>query len=140
MWRPPQWLRRRDQPTVAAWLAIGACGMALAWVGRGGLTGQLVSIDRVPPIEYRVALEINRADWPELTLLPGISRTMALRIVRHRGESGPFRTADDLQRIPGIGPKTVAKLRPYLKVDASTADRPGPTEGAEIRSRVGRPR
>ena len=131
-WRPPACLRPSDEPTVAAWLLLAACGIAISWIRAGGLTGQLVPLDHEVPVPQLVRMNLNRADWPELTLLPGISQTMAQRIVAHRDSAGPFRTADDLQAIPGIGPKTVERLRPWLDVgpSASQADWPAVEPGS----------
>jgi competence protein ComEA len=35
----------------------------------------------------------------------------ASRIVVDRDQNGPYATLDDLERVAGIGPKTVARLR-----------------------------
>ncbi len=125
--RPPACLRPRDEPTVAIWLLLAACGIAISWLRGGGLTGKLVPIEREVPVPQLVHINLNRADWPELTLLPGISQTMARRIVAHREATGPFRTADDLQDVPGIGPKTVARLRPLLDVGEAASRAEWPT-------------
>jgi DNA uptake protein ComE-like DNA-binding protein len=39
---------------------------------------------------------------------------MAARIISER-EKAPFRSAEELRRVPGIGPKTLEKLRPFVK-------------------------
>ena len=73
----------------------------------------------------RAALLIdpNTAPWWELTALPRIGEVLARKIVAYRethqaahGESPVFASAEDLQGVPGIGPKTVARLRPHLTV------------------------
>ena len=46
--------------------------------------------------------------------LPGIGETLARRIVESRRSEGRFFEADDLQRVQGIGPKTLQRVRPYL--------------------------
>ena len=38
------------------------------------------------------------------------------RIVAER-QQAPFRSVDELQRVHGIGAKTLEKLRPYVKVE-----------------------
>jgi competence protein ComEA len=68
-------------------------------------------------------LDPNQAAWYELARLPDIGEVLAKRIVAHRNELGidrPFNTADDLQAVRGIGPKTAEKLRPYLRFDAQS--------------------
>jgi competence ComEA-like helix-hairpin-helix protein len=55
-------------------------------------------------------VDLNYADSETLQGLPGVGPALADRIIRARGEE-PFRTVDDLARVPGIGPATVARLR-----------------------------
>jgi DNA uptake protein ComE-like DNA-binding protein len=43
--------------------------------------------------------------------VPGIGRAMAIRIIAAR----PFRSADDLKRVSGIGDKKYALIRPYFQ-------------------------
>jgi len=59
-------------------------------------------------------VDINQAEWPELSQLPGIGPTLALRIVESRQNDGPFRGHDDLRRVRGIGPRTLQRITPYL--------------------------
>lgn len=54
--------------------------------------------------------DLNTADSAGLVQLPGIGPAKAVTVLRWRAAHGPFRTVDDLARIPGIGPKTAAKL------------------------------
>ena len=52
--------------------------------------------------------------WPELSQLPGIGETLARRIVESRVDDGPFVDHSDLTRVRGIGPRTLARIAPYL--------------------------
>ena len=45
--------------------------------------------------------------------LPGIGEQLANRIIESRA-SGPYRQANDLLRITGIGTGTLKKLQPFL--------------------------
>ncbi|MBI1175943.1 hypothetical protein GC207_00730 [bacterium] len=58
-------------------------------------------------------LDINSASDPELQKLPGIGKVLAGRIIAHR----PFKTVEELDEVPGIGRKTMAKLRPLVRVE-----------------------
>lgn len=56
-------------------------------------------------------LNINTASGAELELLPGIGPALAARILEDRQANGPFKTVDDLDRVKGIGPKTLERIR-----------------------------
>jgi DNA uptake protein ComE-like DNA-binding protein len=56
-------------------------------------------------------IEINTATGKELITVPGIGHVIAARIVAAR----PFRSADDLKRVSGIGEKKYAQIRPYFQ-------------------------
>ncbi|MCH7721375.1 MAG: helix-hairpin-helix domain-containing protein [Planctomycetes bacterium] len=64
-------------------------------------------------------IDPNSAPWWELTIIPGVGETTARRIVSFRSENsgavdGPFRRPADLQAVHRIGPKTAARMAPYL--------------------------
>ena len=56
-------------------------------------------------------IDINTATEKELTTVPGIGHVMAARIIAAR----PFRSADDLKRVSGIGAKKYVQVRPYFQ-------------------------
>jgi competence protein ComEA len=78
---------------------------------------------RGKPLPAEKSIDINSAPEAGLMNLPGIGPTLAARIVEER-EKGPFRSVDDLDRVAGIGPKTVAKLRPYATIGSVASTRP----------------
>jgi competence protein ComEA len=108
-------IKRMDQAAVAALVLVALVSMAAYWLARGGATGRLVEIDRASRRPAQFQLDVNAADWPEFTVLPGVGETLARRIVESRRAGGPFRDLEDLQRVQGIGPKTLEQIRPYLR-------------------------
>jgi competence protein ComEA len=64
-------------------------------------------------------VNINTATESELAFLPGIGPSRAQAIVAHRQKT-PFKKAEDLRRIKGIGRKSLEKIRPYVTVDGPT--------------------
>lgn len=96
------------------------CGAAILlllgahWVQRAWIGARLVEIDRLPSKAYELRLEINSATWVEWMQLDGIGEVLARRIVANREEFGPFSGVDDLNRVPGIGQKTLDDIRPHL--------------------------
>jgi competence protein ComEA len=63
-----------------------------------------------------VPLDLNTADRGALLALPGIGPVYADRILAHRAAAGGFRSVDDLLAVRGIGPKTLERLRPFVRV------------------------
>ena len=65
-------------------------------------------------------LDLNRATAEQLQELPGIGPVLARRIVEGRNSrpSGTFATIEDLTTIRGIKRKTMARLTPYLELEA----------------------
>jgi competence protein ComEA len=51
-------------------------------------------------------VNINKASVEELTTLKGIGPSYAQKIVDYRTQSGPFKKAEDITNVPGIGTKT----------------------------------
>ncbi|HSS17040.1 MAG TPA: helix-hairpin-helix domain-containing protein [Candidatus Dormibacteraeota bacterium] len=56
-------------------------------------------------------IDINTATEKELKMIPGVGPVMASRIIAAR----PFRSANDLKKVSGIGDKKYAKIRPYFQ-------------------------
>ncbi|HWL08136.1 MAG TPA: helix-hairpin-helix domain-containing protein [Planctomicrobium sp.] len=65
------------------------------------------------PTPFQV--DINQAGWVEWMQLPDIGEVTARNIVADRNQNGPFQSIDDVQRVKGIGPATMKKIRPLLK-------------------------
>lgn len=53
--------------------------------------------------EARDKININTASAKELQKLEGVGHTVAERIVHYRQEHGPFKRAEDLRKVEGIG-------------------------------------
>lgn len=59
-------------------------------------------------------VNVNAASAQELEALPGIGPKLAQHIVEYRTQHGPFACPEDLEKVDGIGPATVEKIRPYV--------------------------
>lgn len=62
-------------------------------------------------------IDINTAPKNDLLTLPKIGPVTAERIIRYRVDFGLFKSIDDLVNVKGIGPKTLEKLKPFIKID-----------------------
>lgn len=59
-------------------------------------------------------ISINSASLYELSVLPGIGKSIAKRIIDYRTENGSFHSLEDLKYIQGIGEKKYEKLKSYI--------------------------
>ncbi len=98
--------------------AIAAAGGALS-------TADMHALNLAEPIRdgaryaipvLRATVNVNIASASELESVPGISRTVAQAIVNYREASGAFTEVDQLLDVPGIGPSTLAAIRPFVSV------------------------
>jgi competence protein ComEA len=94
-------------PWVHALPAVLLVLAALWAAGRGGSSSEPVRCWPVP-------VDVNSAGKAELSLLPGVGPSLAAAIVADRERSGPFRSTDELDRVRGIGPAALARLRPHV--------------------------
>ncbi|MFL6136236.1 MAG: helix-hairpin-helix domain-containing protein [Frankiaceae bacterium] len=61
-------------------------------------------------------VDLNAASAGELDALPGVGPVLAERIVDYRTAHGAFRSVDELEQVPGIGPSKMADLRELVTV------------------------
>jgi competence protein ComEA len=62
-------------------------------------------------------IAVNRASKEELMELPGIGESKASAIIEYREQHGPFRTAEDLLEVKGIGPTMLENIRNQISLD-----------------------
>lgn len=83
------------------------------------LAGALVLRDRSAPellSGTSLLIDLNAADTATLELLPRIGPALARRIAEDRAARGPYRSVEDLDRVPGIGKRTIELLRPHVTI------------------------
>lgn len=66
-------------------------------------------------------IDINTADAKALEALNGIGPAKAQAIVDYRTQNGPFKSVDDLAKVPGIKAATVDKNRDLATVGGGAA-------------------
>jgi competence protein ComEA len=62
-------------------------------------------------------ININLAAQTELESLPGIGEVRSSQIIAYREEHGFFTSIDQIQKVPGIGPKIFENIQAYITVD-----------------------
>ncbi len=73
-------------------------------------------------------VDVNNGTWIEWSQLQGIGPSLAHRIVADRAANGAFQTIDDVQRVHGIGPMTLDRIRPWLTITSESPVPLSPTD------------
>jgi competence protein ComEA len=86
------------------------------------------------------AVNINTASKEELTSLKGVGDKRAQEIIDYRKKNGDFKSVDDLEKVPGIGPGIMKQIRSQVSVSGKTtvdkpakAGEPAKAKGAETK-------
>jgi competence protein ComEA len=66
------------------------------------------------------AVNINTATKEELTSLKGVGEKRAQDIIDYRTKNGNFKSVDDLEKVPGIGPGLMKQIRPQVTTTGKT--------------------
>jgi len=96
------------------------------WVGRGDV-GSIVwtmgdtsfPFDHQDPIPYMglgLPIPVNSASADTLASIPGLGPVKSQALVKYRRTHGCFTQLRSLEAVRGIGPKTVLKVAPYLRI------------------------
>jgi competence protein ComEA len=87
-----------------------------------GLSAALVAATLLAPIAVAGPVDVNTADAKTLAReLQGVGTAKAEAIVSYREKNGPFKSADDLAKVKGIGKKLVDQNKSNLKFEAPKA-------------------
>lgn len=95
------------------------------------LVSLLLSLALIGTAVANERVNINTADAATLArVLHNVGPTKAQAIVVYRQEHGPFRSAEQLALVKGIGLATVERNRERIVVTAAPAQRPAATAAA----------
>ena len=87
-----------------------------------GLSAALVAATLLAPNAIAGPVDINSADAKTLAReLQGIGMAKAEAIVSYREKNGPFKSADELAKVKGVGKKLVDQNKANLKFEAARA-------------------
>ncbi len=124
----PLSLRRRDQILIGVAAGFALISIAFYCLRTGGGGRYPIELDQQPDFAAQYRIDLNNATWVEWTQLPGIGQKLAKSIVEERAQHGPFRDAEDLKRVRGIGKQRIEAIRPFLRTEPSA--QPGETTDA----------
>jgi competence protein ComEA len=80
--------------------------------------GQMIFIGNAQSLELSSdpRINLNLATETELDSLPGVGPVMAGRIIAWRESNQRFYSIEELQEVPGIGPKVFANLKSLIRI------------------------
>jgi len=64
----------------------------------------------------KVGVELNTASPSLLSYVAGLNKTLAQNIVAFRDQNGPFKTREELKKIPSFGAKTFEQAAGFLRI------------------------
>lgn len=62
-------------------------------------------------------IKLNQASAEDLQKIPGIGKKRAEDILTFRDQNGGFKSLDDLKQVSGIGEKTLEKIKDHVQID-----------------------
>ena len=68
------------------------------------------------PFKSEGKVNLNEASEEELMKLPGITRTLAKRIVLYRERYGPITSLQELLKVKGVNLKLLREIEPYVEL------------------------
>jgi competence protein ComEA len=80
--------------------------------------GQMIFIGNAQSMQLSSdsRINLNLATEADLDSLPGVGPVMAGRIIAWRESNQRFHSIEELQEVPGIGPKVFANLKPLVRI------------------------
>ncbi len=129
---PPSSSPVAPEPTLpwsrsAQWTVAVLLGVVLLLFGRQLLRGGGQASQHEPA----GLVDVNSASRADLVQVPGIGPALADRILAYRQAHGPFPSIEALEKVRGLGPRTLARLRPFLV--AETVKPPVPNSPPVVR-------
>lgn len=70
--------------------------------------------ESLPLMQYPI--DINTASQAELESLPDIGPAIAADIISYREQNGAFNSIEEIENVPGIGPKTFESIKELITV------------------------
>lgn len=105
-------------PTLLKWFFTLVISTSV-WVALSSLAQKTpVAARREPLVSDKI--NINTATVDQLESLPHIGTKTAQAIVAYRTQHGPFKKADDLTGVRGIGGKTLEELKKHITLEEDT--------------------
>ncbi len=109
----------RNAVRIILCVIVFACIVTVGYSIYSAITHRNVYVNYGPPIssaQSQSPVNINTASAEELQKIPGIGAKKAADIVAYRESNGAFSHIEDIMNVPGIGQKTLESIADYICV------------------------
>jgi len=106
--------RLQDRRIMAVLMSGLLFWLTLEWLVVATRRPDPLSVQRGSAFLEKFRLNVNEATWVDWMQLDDIGPALAQRIVTDRSLNGRFSSIEDVARVPGIGPATLDRIRPWL--------------------------
>ena len=106
--------RPQDRQVLTVVMTLLLLWLSAEWILVATRRPDPLLLQRGTEFQAHFRVHVNDAIWVDWMQLEGIGPSLAHRIVADRRLNGPFSSIEDVARVPGIGPETLDRIRPWL--------------------------
>ena len=106
--------RAQDRRIITVLMSVLLLWLMVEWIVVANRRPDPLLLHRGSEFQGNFRVNVNESTWVEWMQLEGIGPALAQRIVADRSLKGRFSSIKDVGRVPGIGPATLDRIRPWL--------------------------
>ncbi len=106
--------RAQDRRIITVLMSVLLLWLMVEWIVVANRRPDPLLLHRGSEFQGNFRVNVNESTWVEWMQLEGIGPALAQRIVADRSLKGRFSSIEDVGRVPGIGPATLDRIRPWL--------------------------
>lgn len=112
--------RPQDRRLMTILMSVLLLWLTVEWIVAATRRPDPLLLQRGPEFQAHFRVDVNDSIWVDWMQLEGIGPSLAQRIIADRDINGRFNSIDDVGRVPGIGPASLARMRPWLTIGDDT--------------------
>lgn len=106
--------RPQDRRIMTVLMSALLLWLIIEWIVVATRRPDPLLLHRGSEFQANFRVNVNESIWVDWMQLEGIGPSLAQRIVADRSLNGRFSSIEDVARVPGIGPATLDRIRPWL--------------------------
>ncbi len=114
--------RPQDRRMMTVLMSVLLLWLTVEWIVAATRRPDPLLLQRGSEFQAHFRVDVNNSIWVDWMQLEGIGPSLAQRIVADRDINGRFNSIDDVGRVPGIGPASLARMRPWLTIGDDAND------------------